>query len=455
MQNNGKRIKDIISIIFIIVILVIGYKIYKKYNFNQFTKAEHEISRSIFERDDKIKTSSSDSYKIINTDYNDAMFYETVSVVPNTPYRATCKIRTENVESLNENTDSGAHICIADTVEKSNNVTGTSDWKEVTFYFNSKNRTSIDVGFRLGGYEDECKGTAWFSELKIEAGVTDQSNTWNFLCVLFNNIDVNINKDGTTQNIKLSLTQTDRDDINTCISRFQSSMLEMSKGKIKIKYDLVETKEPITTLSHDEENGYYVSAHDVKNILDQYIDQGKYDHIFIVFRTGNINQRGAIPVNDWIGLGYMEYRNIGFSNIRLPDDENSYIYKYNSQNNFPEEVFIHEFLHTLERNAEEYGEERPALHDYAKYGYTSQPYVSLKQWYEDYMNKKIKVDSGEIGLPQDIYTKKPTKATDFIYTHELKAFKEPRNFIEEINNILDRVKDLFSTIKNNIEQQEA
>ena len=156
MKKKNKRIKDIISIIFIIVILVIGYKIYKKYNFNQFTKAAHELGHSIFERDDQNKTSNYDSYKIINTDYNDAMFYETVSVVPNTPYRATCKIKTEDVKSANENTDSGAHICIADSVEKSDNVTGTSDWKEVTFYFNSKNRTSIDVGFRLGGYEDDC-----------------------------------------------------------------------------------------------------------------------------------------------------------------------------------------------------------------------------------------------------------------------------------------------------------
>ena len=122
MKNKYKIIKDIISIAFLIIILVIGYKIYKKYNFNQFTKAEREMGVSIFERDDKIKTSDSDSYKISNTDYNDAMFYETISVVPNTPYRVTCSIKTEDVESANEYTDSGAHICIADTVEKSNNV---------------------------------------------------------------------------------------------------------------------------------------------------------------------------------------------------------------------------------------------------------------------------------------------------------------------------------------------
>ena len=227
-------------------------------------------------------------------------------------------------------------------------------------------------------------------------------------------------------------------------------MQEMSKEKIKINYEMVEITTPITKLTYDPENGYYVSGYDVGDILNPYIETGKYDHIFIVFRTGSINQRGVLQINDWIGLGYMEYRNIGFSNIRLPEDQNSYIYKFDPKVNlFPEEVLIHEFLHTLERNASEYGEERPALHDYTKYGYKSEQLISIKKWYEDYMNKEIKTSSGKIGLPEDIYTKKPAKATDFTYSHAVNAFKEPENIIEEINNIIDKVKELFSSMKEN------
>ena len=50
------------------------------------------------------------------------------------------------------------------------------------------------------------------------------------------------------------------------------------------------------------------------------------------------------------GYGSMTYKQIGFSNIRLPNDRDSDIYKYSSTNTFPQEVFLHEFLHTLERN---------------------------------------------------------------------------------------------------------
>ena len=70
-------------------------------------------------------------------------------------YDNQLKIKTENVVSKQENTDVGAHICIAETTEKSNNIVGTTDWTEVTFCFNSKNRTKVKLGFRLGGYEDE------------------------------------------------------------------------------------------------------------------------------------------------------------------------------------------------------------------------------------------------------------------------------------------------------------
>ena len=95
----------------------------------------------------------------------------------------------------------------------------------------------------------------------------------------------------------------------------------------------------------------------------------------------------------------MDYYGIGYSNIRLPNDSNSYIYKYNSRiNQFPEEVFLHEFLHSLERNAKEYGYDRPELHSYEQFGYKNEQLIGQKKWYTDYMNKTIKSTSGYIGF---------------------------------------------------------
>ena len=449
MQKIIKIIKNIISILIIIGLLFVLYKVYKRNNFSEYIRAEYNSGISNFSRDSEVKYLKNDSYKIENTDFNDAMFFKTINVVPNTSYKVSCMIKTKDVINKEENKDAGAHICINETVEKSDNVTGTTDWTKIEFVFNSKNRETVEVGFRLGGNYNDSKGTAWFSNMTIETASADTSNKWNFLCLLFDETKVSIENQGKIQNFDLNLTQSDIYDMKLCINRFKNSMETMSQGKMKVNYDIVEIDKPITTMSYDEENGYYVSPYDIKDVLDKYIKEGKYDHIFIAFRTGDINSKEEIPVNDWIGLGSMEYRNIGFSNIRLPNSNSNYIYKYDERINvFPEEVYIHEFLHTLERNSLEYGYERPELHDYEKYGYRSQNRIGLSQWYEDYMNKNIKSSSkGLVGLPEEIYTKKPTKTSDFKHSKKLDYFEEPQNIMEELNGVYKNIVNLFNAIK--------
>lgn len=223
------------------------------------------------------------------------------------------------------------------------------------------------------------------------------------------------------------------------ISRFESSTKELSNGKMSISYDFITIQEPLTSLSYDEENGYHVEAKNVRNLIDSYLQKENYDHIFVCVKLGDDKHQKDIPVYDWIGLGGMDYLGIGFSNIRLPNSDKSYAYKYNTKvNTFPEEVFLHEFLHSLERISEEYGYQRPALHDYSEYGYKDEPLVGLKEWYKDYMNCEIKTSSGKIGLHRDIYMLKPNNNDNFKFSYSLNEFKEPENIIEEIRMIFTK-----------------
>ena len=152
------------------------------------------------------------------------------------------------------------------------------------------------------------------------------------------------------------------------------------------------------------------------------------------------DENDAIQVNDWIGLGAMDYYGIGFSNIRLPNDSKRYIYKYNSRiNTFPEEVFLHEFLHSLERTAEEYGYTIPALHDYEKYGYENEALIGQRRWYQDYMNQNIKTTEGLTGLPPEVYTMKPAKKSNFETSYKMEVFTQPQNLYEEIVEIINNI----------------
>lgn len=134
----------------------------------------------------------------------------------------------------------------------------------------------------------------------------------------------------------------------------------------------------------------------------------------------------------------MDLYGIGFSNIRMSNVKNDYTYKYDYRiNTFPEEVFIHEFLHTLERNLVEDGYEIPALHDYEKYGYKEERLIGLKNWYEDYMNCKILDETTKeyVGLNKITYTLKPVHESDFKYSVEIEFNKEPQNILEEIKSL--------------------
>ena len=139
----------------------------------------------------------------------------------------------------------------------------------------------------------------------------------------------------------------------------------------------------------------------------------------------------------------MEYNQIGYSNIRLPDDRNSTFYDYSSYNTFPEEVFVHEFLHTLERNEKENGNEIAALHDYGEYGYTNDRINGLRTWYEDYMQNTINNGKNE-GLTEFAYSSKPIHKSNFENAFELNLLDEPDNLLEEINSIIERIKRLFT-----------
>lgn len=139
----------------------------------------------------------------------------------------------------------------------------------------------------------------------------------------------------------------------------------------------------------------------------------------------------------------MEYKQIGFSNIRLPDDRNSGLYEYSIFNKFPQEVFLHEFLHTLERNEQENGNQIAKLHDYEKYGYTESATEGLKEWYKDYMQNTIK-NAPNVGLTDFAYASKPIHESNFEYGIELDYLDEPNNIIEEFKSIVDRIGKIFS-----------
>ena len=291
----------IINIIFTIIVLIILYKvfgIYKTYTFGEFTKAENILGITKFKRDKSVTYSYDYSYKLESTDFNDAMFYKTINVKPNTPYKLTCMVKTENIVTENGKSDSGAQMSMLNTTECSESLTGTSDWQELEFIFDSKNRETIEIGFRLGGNSSKAKGIAWFSDFKLEEGVKDNSSNWNVVCFLIKNVDVNIDN----QHLQLSMSVNDIEKMKLNMDRFKIAAQELSNNKMTVDYDIYEIDEPVQSITYSEEFGYYLDPSDMQDLLKDYLSKEEYDYIFVTTRLGDIEENIEIPVYDWIGL---------------------------------------------------------------------------------------------------------------------------------------------------------
>ena len=420
---------------FVFVAMFIMNSLYKKIGYGYFKKALSRQGITFFTRDDKEKCSDINSYKIENKDYNNSTFYKKIEVKKNTPYKVTCMVKTENVEVLDESyKNSGAKISILDSVEQSDCFVGTNNWQKATLIFNSKQNEELSIGFMLGGDSEigNVKGTAWFSDLQIEEGDLDEDCNWNFGCFIFKNTDVTI----FNNRYKYSMSDDEVTHIRDCIQRFQSTITNISDNEMSASCQIIDIETPINKVSYDSEEGYYVDPQDVCGILDEYIENSNFDHIFICVKLND--EHSCVPVHNWIGLGSMEYRGIGFSDIKLPTSTNSYEYIYDENiNKFPEEVFIHEFLHTLERNSKKYSYSVPALHDYEKYGYNEDNLVGLYDWYKDYMTSNI--GNEKLGLSSSIYKLKPPKEENFSNGKKLEEFKDVRNIVERLSLVLKTI----------------
>ena len=433
-------LKNVLFIaVFAFIAIFVTNSVYKKIGYGYFKKAISRPGITFFTRDNKVRYSNMNSYKIENKDYNNSTFYKKIKVSPNTPYKITCMIKTEGVEILdNSYENSGAKINLLDSTEQSESVVGTNDWKKVTLMFNSKQNEELRVGFMLGGNSEfgNVKGTAWFSDLKLEEGTFENSGNWNFGCFIFRNTDVRV----AGKRYKYSMTEKDVEQVENCMNRFKESIPEICDNQMKVSYKVIDVDTPINKLSYDESKGYYVDPIDIKDTIDDYLKENNFDHIFVCVRLND--EKSSVPIKNWIGLGSMQYKNIGFSNIRMPTSSTSYEYIYNDKiNKFPEEVFIHEFIHSLEKMALECGYDIPALHDNEKYGYKEDELTGLYNWYKDYMTSNIGDD--KLGLKEQIYKMKPISEVNFYNYKMLDEF-------EDVKNIAERLQLVLKTINNEI-----
>ena len=102
------------------------------------------------------------------------------------------------------------------------------------------------------------------------------------------------------------------------MERYKNVATEMSENQMSVTYKIHEIEEPLTTISYEEEHGYYIDPYDTKDLIYDIVQENEYDHIFIVARMEDESGTYSIPIKgNWVGLGAMDMYGIGYSIIRI------------------------------------------------------------------------------------------------------------------------------------------
>ncbi len=100
---------------------------------------------------------------------NDLRWIQKVKVLPDSRYRFTAWVRTQDVGHSPEANDVGANLSVEGAYTCSENLKGTNDWTLLSLDIVTGSKDSaLTVALRLGFYSGTNTGTVWFDDASLE-----------------------------------------------------------------------------------------------------------------------------------------------------------------------------------------------------------------------------------------------------------------------------------------------
>ena len=369
------------------------------------------------------KTSRS-SIKISNKGFTQCQIRKTVKVEPLTTYTFSAMVKYADFKiapgsKMDYNSAHLSHRYVVDGEWKNfsySKTTTSNEWVKLETTFTTlKDQNEVDLLLLNGVTGSLCKGTAWFSDIKLEKA--ELTNEWNVLVVAYKNIDVNVDLNNKTTvlkskgkgltNYKNSYTDAEIKEFQKVTKNLYSAFDTMSGGLADVKdIDFITVKEPINELTTydyagDKWGSYAIHGYRMdetsecfKKVIDKQLKKKHYNAIVILAPLEDI-------AGGWGGLNG-SYKNSIFTVISNMGNLR--------HEGFPELSIVHELLHQLEAITRKfYDPAIPNLHSGSDYGYKSGPKEDHR-WYSDYMKSKIAgtknkgIDPRAYWLPNGKYT---------------------------------------------------
>lgn len=286
------------------------------------------------------------SIKIKNKDYNAADVKKTFNVKKNTHYRASVMVKYSGYSKASDSYRpvTGAFLGQSYKLNLSE-CYNSSEWKKLTFEFYSGDNTTYSLALLNGLYTSCCKGTAWFSDFRLEECVSKPSKRWNVLAVVFKNVKAYAELDGKRFLHEGTLNDDDVKHMEKVLKNLYTSVPLLSEGIWGFNsIDVVSTDAVVNELLIADGNRIDAYSECVSKVLDKYINKAekesgkRYDQIVAIAPLSS-------ATSGWAGKGGGKYKGIPFCQAVLKSgDDWSKDYK-----NYPESLFVHEMLHCVER----------------------------------------------------------------------------------------------------------
>lgn len=245
---------------------------------------------------------------IENTDYTHGYFHINIPVEPDTAYRISVMISTENYKAAPDAANPGALLSVSradaslpniKTLEASPRVRQTEEnrhgWQKYTRDFNSGEHSAVDLYLRSGSPDSFSTGTVRFKDIKLEKGIP--TTHWNILALNFTKIDAVVDDFRGSPNHRFKSATTDAylGQVQEHIKRLPKYLNEMTGGMITAEVDMYTIKKPIASLSpRTNETDYRINPEDIADTLNLYMPKKEYHQIIITLP--------AKDIGDWTGL---------------------------------------------------------------------------------------------------------------------------------------------------------
>lgn len=304
-----------------------------------------------FSVDDRVHTpTSAYSIKLENTDYNISYVERTYDVEPNTTYRFSAMVKYSGyaLSPDAETQESGA--CVGKAYSYRNSGYTTSlDWTFMEYEFTTQDEKTYNLALQNGIFDGECKGTAWFSDVKLEKA--EMTDSWDILAVFFRNADANVVLNGKQMRHKQSLSESDIYEMNKyALDTLPANLKALSDGKLTVNsIDRYYSDEILTEKDLEPyENGYCVDEKNspvLSKVLDKYLAQKHYNQIIIFVPF--VAEDGTSLTGTWWGLGGTAYKGVYFAQI-----SNAWEGAFERGDDFQGNVSVHEMCHCMETVSE-------------------------------------------------------------------------------------------------------